>query len=196
MLNLPKTYPVYIPELLEIVNKQKDDYNQKVLFDKYFTLDEMHGMALKHFVELMLHPDIEWDLPEGSPPYQPASGHIDQAPNNLFRVFKELSYFLKGGYGFIVDNQKRETHFVVTLESLSAQEASLLCQIKEKKLTSYPNVNLKNLVELYGEDWLPEGFAESFLEQPNSKSQSTSPPLKESQTTSKGRGRPPKSITK
>lgn len=163
MQELPRHHPIYMPEFLYLLNKEVG-YDQKVLIDKYFSLDEMHGMALKAFAELMLHPAIEWDLPEDSPPYQPASGHVDQSPSNLFRVFKELSYFLKGGYGFITNNEKRETHFVVTLESLSAQEASLLCQIKDRNLKEYPNVDMYHFIEMYPE-WFPEGFAESFLEQ-------------------------------
>jgi hypothetical protein len=198
MKKLPNQSPLYLPELLETM--QNEDLETQIdLVKQYIGKGVMYYNVAKSFTELMVYPEIIWELPESDPPYTPASSHINQGPANLFKVFKEVSRFLRGGGGFIENNQKRQTHFVVTLESLSKQEASLLCQVKNKDLVGYPGLLLEAFVEVYKES-LPQEVAESFLskkplkdnKQVNGTGDSKTPP----KAPAKKSGRPPKNTTK
>ncbi len=187
-VKLPNNAILYLPELLTLLNNEPNPLSQRDYLYQYYNKDPMHQNILRAFTELMVHPNIEWQIPEGSPPFAPTTGFIGQSPSNLFISFKEVSRFLKGGKGFIQDKTKREIRFIQVLESLSLGEAELLCQIKDKELTQYPNVDMKVFVEAFPE-FLPDEVVKDFLEQwsmkDSSKTQSTK--LKEP---TKSRGRP------
>jgi hypothetical protein len=204
---LPSTAIVYLPELVKLVNSQQDYEVRKQLINMYYTKDLMHHQALRTFVELMWHPDIKWELPEGTPPYTPTSAHVDQAPSSLFKAFKILHRFLAGGSGFLHDKNRRELHFITTLESLSMAEAELLIKIKDKDLSEYPNITLELFVDAIP-DILPEEIVEVALAESkkfsntetqkvsvnlNSDVASNTPDL---QTVVKKAGRPAKKSTK
>ena len=193
-VKLPNNTILYLPELLSLLNNEPNPLSQRDYLYQYYNKDQMHQNALKAFTELLLHPEIKWLIPEGVPPYSPTSGFIGQSPSNLFIVFKALSRLLEGGQGFIQDKTKRELHFIQVLESLSLGEAELLCQIKDKKLIQYPNVDLKVFVEAFPE-FLPEDVVKDFLEQVAVEDSFTvqSTTLKEP---TKSRGRPKKESNK
>lgn len=192
-VRLPNYEVVFLPELLRLVNDEPDVLSQRDYLYQYYNKDEVHANILQQFMELIVHPDIIWELPAGVPPYQPASGLMGESPSSLFTTFRECSRFLKNGGGFVEDKDRRELYFITTLESLSKDEAELLCQIKDKDLRTYPNVDLKVFVEAFPE-FLPEEVVSDFLEK---KSQTVS--LKTSTTNSsdtvKKAGRPKKENT-
>lgn len=191
-VQLPNTNPLYLPELLKLINDEKNPLSQRDYLYQYYNRGEMYQNVLKAFVELFLHPEVIWELPPGTPTYQPASGYVDQSPSSLFLSFRECSRFLRGGQGFISDKDKRELNFILVLESLSKDEAELLCQIKDRNLKSYPNIDMRVFVEAFPE-YLPEEVVNDFLEgkyQDTSPKTSITPPLEPS----KGRGRPKKGV--
>jgi hypothetical protein len=167
MKKLPAQSVTYLPELLKYVNDEPDYENQKALVIQYVSKDSLHANVIQSFVELMWHPAINWELPEGNPPYTPASSYVGESPGSLFKVLKNMNRFLTGGENFLHDNNRRELFWVMTLESLSKDEGELLCQIKNKKLTSYPNISLKLFAELFPQ-YLPEEVVKNanFLPQP------------------------------
>lgn len=152
---LPNETIVFIPELFKIIQKAPDRETRKALLFEYASKDAIHKQALRQFTELAWHPAIEWMLPEGSPPYASSTAHEGQAPNNLFKVFKVASRFLKGGGGFITNAIKRETYFITTLESLSKAESEILIALKDKNIDSiYSHVTCDLFCEVFPE-WLP-----------------------------------------
>lgn len=187
-VKLPNNTILYLPELLTLLNNEPNPLSQRDYLYQYYNKDAMHSNALKAFLELLVHPDIKWLIPDGVPPFQPTSGYIGQSPSNLFVTFKEVSRFLEGGRGFIQDKTKREIRFIQVLESLSKDEAELLCQIKDKNLVKYPNVDLKVFVEAFPE-FLPEDVVKDFLEQRMEQDTST-PQSTVSKEPTKSRGRP------
>lgn len=187
-VKLPNNAILYLPELLTLLNNEPNPLSQRDYMYQYYNKDAMHSKAIQTFMELMIHPDIEWQVPSGKPPYSPTSGFIGNSPGNLFITFKEVSRFLTGGRGFIQDKTKREIRFIQVLESLSLGEAELLIQIKDKELTQYPNIDMKVFVEAFPE-FLPEEVVKDFLEQWTLKD-SSGTPLKELKEPIKPRGRP------
>lgn len=191
-VRLPNVEPLFLAELLKIINNEPDKLSQRDYLYQYYNKGDMYQNVLKAFLELFLHPEVIWELPAGVPSYQSASDHIDQSPSSLFLSFRECSRFLKGGQGFIDDRDKRELNFILVLESLSKDEAELLCQIKDRDLTSYPNIDMKVFVEAFPE-YLPEEVVNDFLgkKYPEVSSKTSTTDLKEPP---KGRGRPKKGI--
>lgn len=187
-VKLPNNTILYLPELLTLLNNEPNPLSQRDYLFQYYNKDQMHQNALRAFTELMIHPDVKWQIPPNTPPYAPTSGFIGQSPSSLFISFKEVSRFLEGGRGFIQDKTKREIRFIQVLESLSKDEAELLCQIKDKELVKYPNIDMKVFVEAFPE-FLPEEVVKDFLEQRENQDSSTKLPsqLKEP---IKSRGRP------
>lgn len=189
-VRLPNYEVIFLPELLRLVNNELDPLSQRDYLYQYYNKDEVHANILQQFMELIIHPDVVWELPQGVPHYQPASGLMGESPSSLFTTFRECSRFLKDGGGFVQDKDKRELYFITTLESLSKDEAELLCQIKDRNLTTYPNVDLRVFVEAFPE-FLPSEVVADFLEkkfQPVSSKTSTS----NSTDTAKKAGRPRK----
>lgn len=187
-VKLPNNTVLYLPELLTLLNNEPNPLSQRDYLYQYYNKDAMHQNALKAFTELMLHPAIDWQIPYGVPSYAPTSGFIGQSPSSLFISFKEVSRFLNGGRGFIQDKTKREIRFIQVLESLSKDEAELLCQIKDKELKQYPNIDMKVFVEAFPE-FLPEDVVKDFLEQWSMKD-SSGTQSKELKAPTKSRGRP------
>lgn len=160
-IRLPINETIYLPELLKLVNNTSDKDDQKQLLNLYYNKDELHNKTLATLVQLLLHPDIKWGLPEGCPPYTAATPFIGQAPGSLFGVFNQLSCILEGGSNYLQHPTRRELYFLQTLESLSTEEAELLCQIKDKKLTSYPNISMVLFTQLFP-NLLPESVITSI----------------------------------
>lgn len=89
---------------------------------------------------------IRSNLPAGDVPYQPnetpagADGHT-----RLIQEWRSLYNFIKGGNDKL-SGMKRETMLIQMLESLHADEAELICLVKDKELQSKYRIS-RNVVE-------------------------------------------------
>ena len=93
--------------------------------------------------------DIEWDLPEGAPPYEPSE--FDE-PANLYKEVKRFYLFIKGQSPENLHKIKRERLFIELLEFIDAEDAKLVLGMKDGKLP-YPRLT-KNFMQ----EALPEIF--------------------------------------
>lgn len=170
---LPKQTLIFLPELFELLEKQETRMDKQNLLIQYAQKDNTHESAIRHFMELMWHPAVHFDLPEGTPPYAPATDIVGEAPTSLFRVFKagNISRCLKGSSDFIPPLTKRETYFISFLEQLEVKEGELLIAIKDakknggkllfehdgKKKNLYPSVTCDLFCQVFGgTGWLPQ----------------------------------------
>lgn len=155
---LKKQNTIYLPELFEQIENAPDRETRKFMLVEYYNKDEKHKEVLKAFTELMWHPMVEFVLPDGTPPFAEASKWESEAPNSLFKVFRQIGRFLKGSRIFIANNLKREQHFITILESLSERESKILIAIKDKEFDKlYPKVTCDLFCEVFGGvKWLPE----------------------------------------
>ena len=99
--------------------------------------------------------DVTFDLPEGSPPYKEMEVPANMGLNRLPAEIRKLEYLLPASN---LNRIKKEKIFIEILEAVSPEEAKLVLQVKDKKL-SYKGINRK-LVE--------ESLPEVFLGEPNS----------------------------
>ena len=78
-------------------------------------------------------PTVEWELPEGTPPYMANPSPKGTEHTILKTEAKRLWHFVKGADNKTTRTQK-ETLFIQMLEGLSSDEAGLLLHVKDKNL--------------------------------------------------------------
>ena len=134
-------YQLSYHEILTKVNNAKDKPKKIEVLQKYDTKE------LRMLMKLAFDPKLKWLLPETLPPYK-----VNEAPlgttdhlwlkSEINRVF----HFLEGGNPQLT-TMKRENMFVQMLEALSAEEAKVLLQAKDKELNKHYKGLTANLVK-------------------------------------------------
>ncbi len=92
-------------------------------------------------------PTLQFNLPEGEPPYRKDDAPKGFEPSNLYKVSRRFKYFNKGGIGDSLDATHREKMFIDCLESLHPDEAELVLLMKDKKLSGKYKGITKTLVK-------------------------------------------------
>lgn len=91
---------------------------------------------------------IEWDLPEGTPPYEEDKNIVkEQSNGNLVRVTKQLKYFVLGGPGKNLSNIKKERMWVSVIESIHPDDVPIFTAMKDKTFNGMYKGLTKNLVK-------------------------------------------------
>ena len=100
--------------------------------EKIETLRANESWALKDILRGTFDDSVQWNLPEGTPPY--TANEQYSAPGNLLREHKKFMYFVKGGKGDKLMKAKREQIFIGILETIEPQDAELVIGMINKKL--------------------------------------------------------------
>ena len=117
-----------IPQILELVHKAKTrEQKSQILKDN----DEF---GLRAILQTAFHPDIEWLLPKGTPPYA-ATPPSNDTPKGLYSEVRKFYLFTKGGGSDEIKPIKREQLFIQMLETLDPTEAKLVIDVKDQKIT-------------------------------------------------------------
>ena len=133
-----------ISEIFTKINNAKDKPKKIEVLRKYDT----PGMRM--ILKGAFDPKIEWDLPEGTPPYI-----ANEAPAGTEHTFleveaKRLYNFAKGGNDQL-NKIRKETLFIQMLEGLHADEAKVLIDVKNKSLNkSYKGLTSEMVKEAFG----------------------------------------------
>jgi hypothetical protein len=99
--------------------------------EKIEYLRKNDSRPLQDIIQYALHPDIKWDIPEGTPPYTPTP-YLDQ--EQMLYVEARKLYLFVNGRGNNLNRTKLENLFIQLLESVAPKDAELLCMVKEGKL--------------------------------------------------------------
>ena len=76
---------------------------------------------------------IQWNLPDGTPPYTP-NAEDAPSPSSLLKQHMNFKYFVKGlRESSSLPAVKRERMFIDMLESVSPQDASVVVSMINKK---------------------------------------------------------------
>lgn len=101
--------------------------------DKIKILQEQNNnWALKDILRGTFDDAIQWELPAGPVPYEPAPNNSH--PSEWAQHNKKLAYFAKGGRGREMLNIKREKMFLDILETIHPRDAELLVGMINKKM--------------------------------------------------------------
>ena len=123
---LPKD--ALVSEILEAVTKQRSKAK------KVEILKEFDSPALRAVLIWNFDPSARSMLPEGAVPYNPNEAPKGTDHNRLTSEYKNLYHFVKGGNDTLAP-LRRESMFIQLLERLHAEEAEVICLVKDKNLT-------------------------------------------------------------
>ena len=109
--------------------------NAKVKEDKIKILKQNDSVPLRQVLKGAFDPKIEWDLPEGTPPYKVNEAPAGTEHTLLLTESKRLWHFVKNADPKLSKTRK-EMMYIQMLEGLHADEAKLLINVKEKNLNA------------------------------------------------------------
>ena len=123
--------------------------NAKTKKEKVDLLKKHNSTALRQLMVINFDESIVSELPEGEVPYTPNDAPLGTDHTRLESEYKGLYRFFKGGDPRL-KSLKRESMFVQLLEGLSAEEAELLCLVKDGKLgDKYKRITKAVISEAY-----------------------------------------------
>ena len=121
---------LFISEVFEKIKSLSSD-EEKVQF-----LKNNLSVPLQHFLYQNFSNKIEFLLPSTPAPYKPTPYPITLADANLYRAFKKMYLFYKGGHPSL-HQARREQLWIQLLEGLAKEEAEFLETLKNKKEQIY-----------------------------------------------------------
>ena len=107
--------------------------NAKTKAEKVNLLKKHNTPALRQLMIINFDESVVSELPEGEVPYTPNDAPLGTDHTRLEQEYRGLYRFFKGGDSRLKP-LKRESMFVQLLEGLSAEEAELLCLVKDLSL--------------------------------------------------------------
>ena len=133
-----------ISEIFTKINNAKDKPKKIEVLRKHDT----HGMIM--ILKGAFDPKIEWELPEGTPPYIENEAPAGTEHTYLEVEARRLYNFAKGGNNTI-NKIRKETLFIQMLEGLHASEAKVLIDVKNKSLNkTYKGLTSDMVKEAFG----------------------------------------------
>ena len=114
-----------VHEIFTLIN------NAKIKSEKIAILKKHDTQAMRQLIKAAFDPKIEWDIPEGTPPFMANEAPVGTEHTYLEDQATKLFHFIKGGDGEL-SKVRKETLFIQTLEGLHETEAKLLINIKDK----------------------------------------------------------------
>lgn len=118
---------VLMSEVLTKVNNAKDKPKKIAVLKQY------NSVALRQILKGAFDPKIEWDLPEGTPPYMANEAPAGTEHTTLLGEAKKLWRFVEGAEKDLSKPQK-ETMFIQMLEALHQDDAKVMIAVKDKTL--------------------------------------------------------------
>ena len=109
--------------------------NAKTKKEKIALLQKHNSQALRSLLIWNFDESVISMVPEGDVPYTPNDAPVGTDHTRLEQESKGFYRFVKGGQDSL-KSLKRESMFVQLLEGLAAEEAELLCLIKDGNLNS------------------------------------------------------------
>lgn len=111
--------------------------NLKSKKEKIQLLQQMNSLHLRNILRGAFDETIQWDLPEGTPPYTVN----DQSPRSIRKISDQLKYFVVGGPGAKMIAAKRQRMFISFLEQIHSKDGAVVVAMKDKKLTElFPGI--------------------------------------------------------
>ena len=113
----------------------KEVHNAKKKAEKIAVLHHYSSAAVKTVLGYTYNPNVKWLLPEGTPPYTPLPKGADQE-SALASELRKIYLFTEGDTEAQrnLKPNRRETLFIVMLESIDPRDAKVLIGMKERKL--------------------------------------------------------------
>ena len=135
-----------VHEIFTQINNAKDKPK------KIAVLKQHDNPAMRQLLKAAFDPKIEWDLPEGIPPYIANEAPAGTEHTSLLSEARKLYHFVVGGNNTI-NKLKKETMFIQMLEGLQQKDAEVLIAIKNKNLnTTFKGLTAQMVKETFNWD--------------------------------------------
>lgn len=116
-------------EVFEILEKVESAKTKK---ERVQILQDNEIMPLLDVLRGTFDTTIQWNLPEGTPPYTP--NIPESAPSSLLRQHRQFKYFVKGlRESSSLNPIRRERMFIDVLEAIHPRDAEILVSMINKK---------------------------------------------------------------
>ena len=126
-------------------------HGRKTVDGKVKLLQQYKGDHIKALLIWNYDKGIESAIPEGEVPYKKNEAPANTAGHTrLAHEWRTLYNFVRGGNDKL-SQMKRESLFVQLLESLHADEAELVCLVKDKELQSKYRISRSVVEQAYPE---------------------------------------------
>lgn len=129
-----------VSEIFKQVNNAKDKTKKIEVLRKY----DSPGMRM--LLKGAFDPKIEWEIPEGTPPYIANESPEGTEHANLMTESKRLWHFIKGADPE-TNKPRKEQMFIQMLEGLHISDAEVLVAVKDNKLNNIYKGLTANLVK-------------------------------------------------
>ena len=124
--------------------------NAKTKKEKIDLLRKHNTPALRQLLIWNFDESVVSMVPTGEVPYTPNDAPVGTDHTRLEQEYRGFYRFVKGGQDRL-PSLKRESMFVQMLEGLSAEEAELVCLVKDKKLNKvYKGLSESVVKEAFG----------------------------------------------
>jgi hypothetical protein len=135
-----------VHEIFTQINNAKDKPKKIEILKKY------DSPAIRQLLKAAFDPNIQWDLPEGIPPYIANEAPAGTEHTSLLSAARKLYHFVVGGNNTI-NKLKKETMFIQVLEGLQQKDAEVLIAIKNKNLNNiYKGLTAQMVKETFNWD--------------------------------------------
>lgn len=131
---------------MTIAEQLKKVSSTKKVADRKALLKEYNSLALRNVIKGALDDKVEWDLPEGAPPYEPFTD--ESKMTTLEKSSAVLGKFVKHKVNAGLNPVKKETMFIELLRSLPEDEAELIVAMKDKQWP-YKNIKVDMVREVF-----------------------------------------------
>lgn len=116
-------------EIFEIIEEVVKSKSRTL---KIKVLRENNIMPLRDVLQGTFDPNIQWNLPEGAPPF--TENKPESCPSSLRRQHKFFKYFVKGlRESENLTKMKREKMFIDSLEAVHPKDAKIMLSMVSKK---------------------------------------------------------------
>ena len=119
---------------------------RKTKEERIEVLKEYNCLALRDILKGGFDDEIQFLLPKGEPPYEPAPER--NPPTTLHKMSKKFRYFAVGGPGERLPKARVEKMFIQVLEAIDPRDAKLVIAMKDKNL-DYRGLNKKLVSEAF-----------------------------------------------
>lgn len=108
----------------------------RAMKDRVQILQENESFSVKLILQGNFNDWVQFDLPEGAPPFKEDKNPVDKSAGRIERNIKILRLLLKGGK---LSRLRKEVKFVQLLESVNVKDANIIIAMKDKQLNKlYP----------------------------------------------------------
>jgi len=133
-----------VSEIFTKINNAKDKAKKIEVLKKYDT------PAMRMLLKGAFDPNIEWELPPGTPPYIANEAPIGTEHTYLENEARRLYNFVKGGNNEL-NKVRKEALFIQILEGLQVEESKVLLDITNKTLNkTYKGLTSDMVKEAFG----------------------------------------------